>query len=96
MVLKYFLGVICLIGFYVANADDGHKCGCVVQGLPEYVCQEVKDIYHCEDTINLKKMYDGRNVLIYKGKYYINNFYPKFKELTKQQAKLTREIKTVL
>ena len=76
MVLKYFLGVICLIGFCIVNADNEHNYGCVVQGLPEYVSQEVKGIYYCEDTINLKEKYNGRNVLIYKGKYYINNFYP--------------------
>lgn len=76
MFLKYFLGAICLIGFYIANADDGHSYGCVVQGLPEYVYHKVKDIYYCEDTINLKEMYKGRNVLIYEKKYYINNFYP--------------------
>ena len=76
MVLKYFLGVICLIGFCIVNADNEHSYGCVVQGLPEYVSQEVKVIYCCEDTINLKEKYKGRNVLIYKGKYYINNFYP--------------------
>ena len=76
MVQKYFLGAICLIAFYIANADDGHKCGCVVQGLPENVCQEIKNLYNCEDTINLKEKYKWRNVLIYKGKYYINNFYP--------------------
>ena len=71
MVQKYFLGAICLIAFYTANADDGHKYGCVVQGLPdEYVCQEVKDIYRSEDTKNLNEKYKGRNVLIYKGKYY--------------------------
>ena len=76
MILKDLLKISFLIVFYIVNADEKHEYGCVASGLPKDMCKEVKNLYNCEATKQLKGLFEGRNVLIYKDKYYINNLYP--------------------
>lgn len=79
MILKDLLKISFLIVFCIANAKENHEYGCVASGLPQDVCKDVKDLYNHEATKQLKGLFEGRNVLIYKDKYYINNLYPVLK-----------------